>query len=143
MGSPFATQTVNRVHVVRTPLGFDRLSREILSKTDSGELRPITVEVLEQLRLAEVWELVPYNFGGAKDQLMAKLRSSVETRFWDVCHEHEIWTTFTQAYIELCVTCVLAATLRGRIVCTIGGTYMSHDIDCAVIFDFTKKGNLK
>lgn len=143
MGSPFATQTINRVHVVRTSIGFDRLSREMLSKTENEELRPITVEALEQLRLAEVWELVPYNFSGHQSELREKIRSSVRARLWDICHEHNLWAPFAQAYIELCTTAVVALTMRGRVVVTLCSTYTSHEVDCAVVFDFSKKGNQK
>lgn len=146
MGSPYLHFSLNRVNVVRSASGFSKLSNELLGITSSLELRGLSLVTERAIRMMLAGRRAgPHD--GTHDAISDLERGDHESwkRYsWDLLLRNDIWTTFTQTYVDLCNTAVITCLARGRRVTAVATRYETEEtkfFDRAVVFDFTKKGN--
>jgi hypothetical protein len=67
---------------------------------------------------------------------------ALKKHYWDLLLRSDVWTTATQAYVDLCDTAVKAAIGRRRTVCVFATSCesdLTQAVDRAIVFDFTRK----
>lgn len=146
MGSPYLHFSLNRVNVVRSASGFSKLSNELLGITSSQELRDLSrvTEYAIRMLLTDCKAGLLNATYAAISDLEKGNHESWRQYSLDLLFENDIWTPFTQTYVDLCNTAVITCLARGRRVTAVATSYETEEtkfFDRAVVFDFTKKGN--